>query len=158
MPPSSLSSGWGAQFTGKHVPCTQKPGLCKMKAFQGLPGACRERRVLIPDVHVCLSNFSSDLPSLPSPSSVWKHSPDCSVSSAGGDMESRASDASSPLSPPSSSWPHRPPSLPAARAGIQAPSHLLLSCSRSDKQQHRRIPSAGGIMSFALGQHQQHHP
>lgn len=100
MPPSSLSSGWGAEFTGKHVPCTQKPGPCKWKLFQGLPGACRERRVLIPDVHVCLSNFSSDLLSLPSPCSVWKHSPDCSVSSAGGDTESRASDSFLPTQPP----------------------------------------------------------
>jgi len=31
-----------------------------------------------------------------------------------------------------------------------APSPLLLYCSRSDKQQPRRIPSAGGITIFAL--------
>lgn len=74
MPYFSSSSWLGAiscrQACHQHS-MTRKAGLHKWKEFQGLPETQRERCVLIPNVNVCLSNFSSDLPSLPSPSSVW---------------------------------------------------------------------------------------
>lgn len=51
----------------------RKADLHKWKEFQQLVGAWRQSYVLIPNVNVCLSNFSSDLPSLPPPSDVWIH-------------------------------------------------------------------------------------
>lgn len=149
MPPSCSSSGLGAiihrQACHSHS-TLRKAGLRKWKEFQGLLGAQRERCVLIPNVNVCLSNFSSDLPSLPSPSSVWVH-PAQTVLSALPTETWRMRLQIVPL--------HSAPLPPAGQSSEEesnpiAPSLLLLYCSRSDKQQPRRSPSAEEIMIFAL--------
>lgn len=122
------------------LPMTRKAGLHKWKECQGLPGTQRERCVLIPNVNVCLSNFSSDPPSdlLFALTILCLDTliPDCSVSFANGVMENEPSNIPSPLSPTPCTW----PPLWSQSASHQRNTTLqplplsYFTASRSDKQ------------------------
>lgn len=74
MPPSCHSSGLGdviQRQTYHQHSILRKAGLGKWKEFHGLPGAQRKRCVLIPNISVYFSDFSSDLLYLLSSYPAW---------------------------------------------------------------------------------------